>query len=163
MTIRKSATITALISALALTATFSLSGCAAEAAAPPASDDFVQELEINSGDDNFNDDGFVENWGELPMDWPTDIPLHSEKITDSSYGETPDGKSWQVDIFPDDLDAEYEAARQTLNGAGFAEESWESTSGGTEGVFLTDTHRIVVSSAVSVWGDDVVRYEVEPL
>lgn len=170
MSIRKPATITALISALALTASFGLSGCSTDNSVPvadnsasTADDQDVEGLEINSGDDNFDDEGFMENWGELPKDWPSDIPLHSEKITDSSFGETPDGKSWQVDILPDDLNAELTAARQKMDDAGFTEESWESGGGSTEGVFASDTHRIVVSNATSVWGDEVVRYEVEPL
>lgn len=163
MTIRKPATFTALVSALALTASFGLSGCSSDDSGLTTNNEFLQELEVNSGDDNFNDDGFMENWGELPMDWPADIPVHSEKITDSTFGETPDGKSWQVDILPDDLNAELNAARQKMNDAGFTEESWESSSASTEGVFTSVNHRIVISNATSVWGDEVVRYDVEPL
>lgn len=164
MTYRSTAKFAAVTSALALAATFGLTGCAAENATTSAEEEIMQEFEFNSGEDEtFDDDGFSVNWADLPLGWPDGIPLLSEKIQDSNYAETPDGESWRVEIVADDLRTDIETARTHMVGAGFTEESWGESSDGPQAVFVSTTHRVVVTGTVGVWGEDVVRYEVTPL
>lgn len=114
MTIRKQGVLIALASAVALTVPFALAGCAIDidADTPFSEDGILQELDFNTGDDNFNDDGFLEDWAELPDGWPTDIPLLSDEVIYSFHGTTPDGKNWEVEIIADNVDSDMEIARE---------------------------------------------------
>lgn len=165
MTFSQRNRIPVIASVFIIAASLTLTGCASEGDAPPA-DDIIVIDEAQHGDDNANDqdaDGFSTNWAALPKDWPAGIPLLSEKVSDSNYGKTPDGESWRVEILADDLSTDLATARDMMNAGDFTEESWGESDDGPQGVFVSDTHRVVVTGTPGVYGEDVVRYEVTPL
>lgn len=139
---------------VALAATVALTGCfanpieqLAEEAAQNGAEELVEGIAGGGGVD-------LETGGELPSNFPAEVPLLDAPITVSIEQESDGTTLWSVAVTPDDVPAAMAEAREMLVAAGFAEELW-ADAGMNHGLFVNDTYSVGIVAM-----DDTVAYSV---
>ncbi|EPR76886.1 hypothetical protein ADILRU_0725 [Leifsonia rubra CMS 76R] len=142
---------------IALVTTLSLSGCFAnpldqigESIAQGGAEKLIEGATGGEVD--------LETDGEMPKDFPNEVPVVDGKV-EFSTGLTIDGsRSWTVSFSVDDAESAMSSAREELVAAGFEEVLWSDASM-IMGSFSSDAYLVIVS-AYADEDEQVVSYQV---
>lgn len=132
-----------LVIAITLAATFSLTGC------------FSNPIEniVQGGVDKAIEDatgGDIETGGDLPDDFPSEVPLLSDNIEFAMGIDNEESKGWSVMIATDDPQAATEKIPEQLEAAGFTQDLWNVADGMVIGGYSSDTYGVTIGI---VWSE----------
>lgn len=139
---------------VALVAVAALTGCfgnpveqLVEDAAENQAQEVIESIAEGSGVD-------LEVGGELPADFPAEVPLIDAPISVATAQETDSIRMWALGMTPDDVPAAMQEARQMLLDAGYSEDMWSET-GMLQGQFANGTYSVGIMAM-----EDTVAYNV---
>lgn len=139
---------------VALAATVALTGCfanpieqLAEDVAQNGAEELVEGIAGGGGVE-------LETGGELPANFPAEVPLIDAPITVSMGHELDGTTMWSVAVTPDDVPAAMAEAREMLLAAGFEEQMWSDASM-LHGRFVSGPYSVGIVAM-----DDTVAYTV---
>lgn len=148
--------------AIAVTVAFTLSGCF-----PNPLDQLTDQIESEIAEGGA--EKLVEGMtggdldietGELPKDFPSDVPLVDGQIVSAVSMGLEEGKTWSVTLQVGDSAAAMDEARQQLVAAGFEESLWSDASGMSMGMFATETMSVTITGLLSDDEEQVISYQV---
>jgi hypothetical protein len=84
----------------------------------------------------------IDLGGELPDDFPSEVPLIDGKVITSTAMTIDDGRSWMVNLSVKDGKAAAEEARAALTSAGFEETVWSDLGEMKSGNFSNGTYSV---------------------
>lgn len=97
--------------------------------------------------------------GQLPADFPTNVPLIDGEIVQAAKVGLGGGSTWSVTFAVDDVSASMDSAREQLLGAGFNEMTWAETNGMPMGMFEGETYGIILGG-IDDDEDRLITYQV---
>lgn len=157
----------AMVVAIALTTPFALSGCFANPL-DQITDKITDEIgsEIAEGGAEELVEGItggefdIETGGELPDDFPAELPVVDGKVQ-SAIGSTVDGKKiWIMTFVVDDAAATMDELRGKFAAAGFEEGVWNKTEHMTTASVQSDTYIVTLSDMMSNEDEQLISYSV---
>lgn len=131
-----------LIIAVTLATTFSLTGCFSSPI-----ENFTHSSVDDASEESTEAPTVTGVDGEIPDDFPSEVPLWSEKVTSSTAIVDEEASGWTVVLQAGNPKTTRDEIRAQLEGAGFVQESWGSVGLTTyTGTYVSGRYEVTVET-----------------